>query len=75
MLIHGREDHNIPIRHSRKITLDHPNLTLWEVPGADHCGAISMAPREFEQRLLQWFERYSPAKVTPHRAEVGVREH
>lgn len=58
-LIHGHEDSNIPVRHSRRITMHNPRLTLWEVPGADHCGAISVAREEFEQRLVGWFERHA----------------
>lgn len=58
-LIHGREDRNIPLRHSRKIASENPRLTLWEVSGADHCGAISVAPQEFERRLVEWFEAHS----------------
>jgi pimeloyl-ACP methyl ester carboxylesterase len=57
-LIHGREDRNIPLRHSRKIASENPRLTLWEVSGADHCGAISVAPQEFERRLVEWFEAH-----------------
>jgi len=54
-LIHGQIDSNIPVRHSRRIQARNPNVVLWEVPNADHCGAISTAPQEFEQRLLAWF--------------------
>lgn len=56
-LIHGQADRNIPVRHSRLIHAMSPNTQLWEVPGADHCGAISTAPEEFEKRLLAWFVR------------------
>jgi pimeloyl-ACP methyl ester carboxylesterase len=55
LLIHGQIDHNIPVRHSRRIHARDPHTALWEVPNADHCGAVSAAPREFEQRLLKWF--------------------
>ena len=34
---------------------------IWEVPGADHCGAISTAPQEFEERVLGWFGQDSAA--------------
>jgi fermentation-respiration switch protein FrsA (DUF1100 family) len=57
LLIHGRADSNIPIRHSRIIHARDPGASLWEVPNADHCGAISVAPGEFEQEVLQWFSR------------------
>jgi len=52
LLIHGVIDSNIPVRHSRMIHGDDPQTVLWEVPGADHCGAIAVAPREFEARVL-----------------------
>jgi pimeloyl-ACP methyl ester carboxylesterase len=58
-LIHGRNDKNIPIRHSRLIATDNPALTLWEVPDTDHCGAISSARNEFERRLTRWFDEHS----------------
>ena len=55
LLIHGQLDSNIPVRHSRLIRARSPRTPLWEVPGADHCGAISTAPQELEQRLIGWF--------------------
>ena len=58
-LIHGQHDSNIPVRHSRRIKSRNASVVLWEVPNADHCGAISAAPREFEQRLLNWFSTHS----------------
>ena len=57
LLIHGQIDSNIGIRHSRQIHANAPHTVLWEVPNADHCGAISAAPSEFEHRLLAWFSR------------------
>lgn len=55
LLIHGQVDSNIPVRHSRMIHTQDPRTVLWEVPNADHCGAISVAPKEFEERILDWF--------------------
>ncbi len=55
LLIHGQIDSNIPVRHSRLIHTHSPATVLWEVPGADHCGAMSTAPHEFDRRLLGWF--------------------
>lgn len=55
LLIHGQIDSNIPLRHSLRIHARNPNTVLWEVPDADHCGAISAAPQQYEQRLLAWF--------------------
>lgn len=56
LLIHGQIDSNIPIRHSRRIHERNPTSQLWEVPGADHCGALSAAPQEFVRRLVGWFQ-------------------
>jgi len=55
LLIHGQVDSNIPLRHSRRMHALAPQTVLWEVPGADHCGAIAAAPSEFQNRLLDWF--------------------
>jgi len=57
LLIHGEVDSNIPLRHSLRIHAHAPNTQLWQVPAADHCGALSTAPQEFESRLLSWFTR------------------
>jgi pimeloyl-ACP methyl ester carboxylesterase len=56
LLVHGQIDGNIPVRHSRALRRAAPQSVLWEVPGADHCGAIAVAPREFETRVLGWFD-------------------
>lgn len=58
-LIHGQIDSNIPVRHSLRIHAHAPNTILWEVPAADHCGAISTAPQEFERRLFGWLTGYT----------------
>jgi predicted alpha/beta-fold hydrolase len=59
LLIHGKDDSNIPVRHSERIAALNPKVVLWEVPQADHCGAISTAPEEFKFKLLRW---YAPNK-------------
>ena len=58
-LIHGEQDSNIPVRHSRKIAADDPSVTLWVVPGAEHCGAVSVAREDFEQRMLAWYAMHN----------------
>jgi uncharacterized protein len=66
-LIHGQIDSNIPLRHSRRIQSRNSNAVLWEVPHADHCGAISEAPQEFKRRLLAWFsESRQPRLAAGH---------
>ena len=63
LLIHGQQDKNVPVRHSRAIADRNPSLVLWEVPGADHCGAVSVAPDEFESKLTAWFEQHPRVKT------------
>jgi uncharacterized protein len=58
LLIHGQVDSNIPLRHSLAIHALAPQTQLWEVPGADHCGALSAAPQEFERRLISHFTQH-----------------
>ena len=55
LLIHGQVDSNIPIRHSRMMHTQDPRTVLWEVPNADHCEAFAVEPREFEEKILDWF--------------------
>jgi pimeloyl-ACP methyl ester carboxylesterase len=59
LLIHGALDGNIPPRHSRRIQARNKSVVLWEVPKADHGGAISTAHDEFEARLISWFAVHS----------------
>ena len=76
LLIHGIVDSNIPLRHSIRLMTHNSQLTLWEVPGADHCGAISVAPQEFEQRVVTWFEMHKslppPERSSHHAARMKV---
>jgi len=58
LLIHGVVDSNIPLRHSLRLVAHNSQLNLWQVPGADHCGAMSVAPQEFEQKVVGWFDAH-----------------
>jgi fermentation-respiration switch protein FrsA (DUF1100 family) len=64
LLIHGQKDGNIPVRHSRRVKLMNAKVVLWEVPGADHCGAISTAREEFEQKILGWFAMHKHLRAS-----------
>ena len=60
LLIHGLADTNIAPSNSEllhRIAPDHSEL--WEVPGADHCGASRVQPEEFNRRVLAWFSDHS----------------
>jgi dipeptidyl aminopeptidase/acylaminoacyl peptidase len=59
LLIHGLADDNIPPRQSEMIRDHNPaDITLWEVPAAGHCGAVSVAAEEFDSRVLGWFSSH-----------------
>ena len=56
LLIHGLADNNIPFQQFEWIRSHNAaDITLWEVPGAGHCGAVDAAPQEFDSRVLRWF--------------------
>lgn len=55
-LIHGLADTNLPPRHSEMIRAENPAVVLWEPAGAEHCGASTAAPAEYESRVVAWFE-------------------
>lgn len=74
MLVHGVVDSNIPVYHSRMLKLENPNIELWEVPGADHCGAISVARSDFERRVVGWFTAHKREKdAYPDHAKLAMR--
>ena len=62
LLIHGLEDRNLPPRHSERILAlsarRAPALSLWEPPGAAHCGAWPAEPKEYESRVLAWLQTH-----------------
>ena len=62
-LVHGAVDRNIPVRHSERIQARDPRVVLWEVPGADHCGGIAVAPQQFESAVSAWFLQHSGEQV------------
>ena len=64
VIIGGQIDGNIPVLHSRAIHERAPQTVVWEVPGADHCGAISVAPHEFESRVIGWYSDASKSLTT-----------
>ncbi len=59
LLIHGLADTNLPPRHSEMIKAANPAVVLWEPAGADHCGASSVAPEEYERRVVGWFASHA----------------
>ena len=67
LLIHGRKDTNLPPRHSERIlelnSSRNPEVILWEPAEAGHCGAAGAEPREYERRVVEWFESHDATGV------------
>jgi uncharacterized protein len=60
LLIHGTGDRETIPEHSERLAQANSSFTeLWLVPGAKHTGAYATAPREFEEKVLQWFRNPS----------------
>ena len=58
LLIHGMNDANIPIWHSRELHALNPTSTqLWEVPGADHTQSLATAPVAYQARVLAFLQQ------------------
>jgi uncharacterized protein len=71
LLIHGLADNNIPPRQSEMIHAHNPaDITLWEVPNAGHCGAVSVAGEDFDNRVLGWFAGHSSGHSSAYAAPV-----
>lgn len=67
LLIHGMLDRNLPPRNSEMILARNhgrnPNVVLWEPRDADHCGAATAEPREYQRRVLEWFGNHGPTQA------------
>lgn len=60
LLIAGTADDNIPMRHSQQLALaGASHAELWIVDGAEHTGAASANPAEFERRVTWWFAEHT----------------
>lgn len=60
LLIAGTADHNIPARHSHILMqVAKSRAELWVVPGADHGGAVVVAPQEFWTRILNFYAAHT----------------
>lgn len=66
LLIAGTADQNIPMHHAEELYRDcESHCALWIVPGADHGGASTVAPSEFQSRILQWFREHDQPHAIP----------
>jgi pimeloyl-ACP methyl ester carboxylesterase len=59
LLIGDDADHNIPPRHAALLMRSaQSNDAIWHVPRADQGGASSVAPTEFQTKVLGWFHSH-----------------
>lgn len=76
LLIHGLSDDNIPFQQSEWIHSRNPaDITLWEVPGAGHCGAVDVDHKEFDTRVLGWFANHDAGRgslTAAHEREIHL---
>lgn len=60
LLIHGVDDANIPVEHSRRLAvLDPSRITLWEVPDAGHVQVLGRTYAAYSQRVIAFFAGHS----------------
>jgi fermentation-respiration switch protein FrsA (DUF1100 family) len=60
LLIAGTADHNIPAHNAQELEQAcASHCSLWMVPGADHGGAVAVAPVEFREKILGWFQSHA----------------
>ncbi|MGB6942996.1 MAG: alpha/beta fold hydrolase [Bryobacteraceae bacterium] len=61
LLIQDLDDRLTPLAHSEILAATNRRYTtLWLVPGAGHTGAFGTAPREFEKRVLGFYQNLPP---------------
>jgi fermentation-respiration switch protein FrsA (DUF1100 family) len=58
LLIHGLADDNLPPVNSERIKAADAAAQLWEPASAGHLGAVTVAPKEYERRVVGWFESH-----------------
>jgi pimeloyl-ACP methyl ester carboxylesterase len=60
LLIHGVDDANIPVEHSRRLAaVDPARITLWEVSGAGHVQVLGRTYPAYSQRVIAFFAGHS----------------
>ncbi len=58
LLIHGTEDEEIPVEHSKILHKNAPNSELWLIEGAGHGMSYSKNPKEYEKRVMDFFDEH-----------------
>ena len=58
LFIHGTEDEEIPVEHSKILHKNAINSELWLIEGAGHGMSYSKNPEEYEKRVMEFFDKY-----------------
>ena len=56
LLIHGTVDRNISPKHSDQIAARNSLIKIWHPPNTGHTAAFGTFPKEFETKILRFFE-------------------
>ncbi|MDE3199524.1 MAG: alpha/beta fold hydrolase [Acidobacteriota bacterium] len=70
LLIHGREDRDLPPRHSEMMKAANHAVALWEPRDAGHTGASTAEPRAFERHVVGWFVAHHVEPEVPMTQEA-----
>jgi hypothetical protein len=74
MFLSGARDTYVPCHMSQllcQMTGHAPDTAHWNVPGAKHNQERMAAPREFDERIVQFFDRMTvPAEQPARRAAL-----
>lgn len=59
LIIHGEDDTKVPLAHGEALfaAAGEPK-ELWRIPGAEHNMGLSVAPEEYERRVVEFFRQH-----------------
>ena len=56
LMIHGDQDHQISVNHSRRMKARYPDIEYWEIPGVHHVEAHDIFGEAYEKRVLNFLD-------------------
>lgn len=58
LFIHSTDDHSIPFQNSESMWVKHKDrFELWQISGADHVEGHALYPKEYEEKVLDFYNR------------------
>ncbi len=58
LLIHGEKDSQISVKHSILLHEANPDTELWIIENADHGQAHALKTKEYEKKVLEFFDKH-----------------